>query len=78
MRITRKRIESAILKETGLSVKIKKEWNYFWFYSDIKSVQNILSLSQETSVCVFNLCDLSIDQWVSDFTKIYQDGIDCL
>ena len=76
MRLTKNLIEKEIKTKTSLDVRLQKEWNYFWFYSEDKEVDKVLSMAQSQSVTVFKLSDLSLDGWVAEFIRIYKDGID--
>ena len=73
MRSTKSNISLAIKKETGLDVVLHKEDGYFYFYSDIKKTDLMLSSLYTTSVYVNTLGVFSIERWVEEFKKLLEE-----
>lgn len=74
MKLTRKIIEDAIEKETGIPVNL---WgggntNYFYFGSPDNDINEQLC-SKSTMILVSKLSDMTLDQWVDEFLEIWND-----
>ncbi len=72
MRVTKNAICKAILEKTGLAVSIFTGNGYFYFYSEDKGTDLMLSSLESTSVYSNLLSHQSVDRWVRDFETIIQ------
>lgn len=72
-RITRSTIVNAIHAKHGVRVSLAKGEGYFYFYSDAEKVGLLLNMLQSTSVYVYTLGQMTLDQWVASFEALF-DG----
>jgi hypothetical protein len=68
--LTRKKIETAIKKESGFDVSIQIGDGYYYFTSEDEQTQKILDMAYTASVYTYKLNHLSLIQWIDSFKNI--------
>lgn len=63
-------VEKAIKKKTGLDVKLYKGRGYYYFADPDDSPGDLVSTWRHSSVAVYKLGDMSLEDWVSEFERM--------
>jgi len=73
VRVTLNNISKAIKEKHGVDVSLFRGEGYHYFYSDLEHEGAVLSGMWSSSVLIYNLNMLTVDEWVEKFEELFED-----